>query len=189
MRLVWIVVPPAVIVLILLAAGATWAFYRPIRVLAPEWAGVECLRGNICIDDPSRLVEASKLYAEALGAVQSRLGPPRQEPRIIFCATEGCSHSFGFTYQLGYTFGTRGIVISHRGWRPYTVRFELIRYLQNEHLGGTSKPAWFREGMAASLSDDPRRPMPEPLNSFRMQFDDWFGRIDKKQFWTEAARL
>ena len=36
------------------------------------------------------------------------------------------------------------------------------------------KPVWFREGMAYSLSEDPRRPLTEPVQEYRSRFEDWF---------------
>jgi hypothetical protein len=161
--------------------------------MAPGWVGVECLNGNVCTDDTARLIEATRLYAAARDFVQAKVGMIRNEPRIVFCTTPECSRSFGFTNQLAYTVGTMRVVISHRDWRPYLVRYELIRHLQNERLGSLNmvlfKPTWFREGMAASLSDDQHRPLPEPLNFYRSKFEEWYGKIDKKALWVEAARL
>ena len=44
---------------------AAWAFYKPVRVLAPELAGVSCVSEFICSDDVSRHAEATVLYDEA----------------------------------------------------------------------------------------------------------------------------
>jgi hypothetical protein len=147
---------------------AAWAFVKPVRVLAPQLAGLTC-HGKVCVDDLSRLSEATGLYENAVGYVRDNIGEFQAEPRAVFCSTKACSRSFGFTSTLAYTVATAGVVISHRGWRPYLVRHELIHHLQNEHLGSLRawlfKPAWFREGMAYSLSQDPRRPLPEPCRA------------------------
>jgi hypothetical protein len=171
---------------------AAWAFYKPVRVLAPQLAGLTC-HGKVCVDDLSRLSEATGLYENAVRSVRDNVGAFQAEPRAVFCSTLACARSFGFTSALAYNVGTFGIAISHRGWRPYLVRHELIHHLQNEHLGSLRarffKPDWFREGMAYSLSQDPRRPLPEPLQGYRSKFEMWFRRVGSAQLWPEAGHL
>ena len=178
--------------LLLLLPIAAWAFVKPVRVLAPQLEGLTCVK-RICIDDEARRGEALRLYAEALEYVQGKVGVLETPPRAVFCSTEACSRSFGFVEQNAYTFGTASFAISHRGWRPYFVRHELIHHLQNERLGSLRtwlfKPVWFREGMAYSLSADPRNPLPEPLQGYRARFDAWFKEVGAARLWTEADRL
>ena len=178
--------------LLLLLPLAAWAFVKPVRVLAPQLEGLTCVE-RVCIDDEARRAEAMRLYADALEYVQARVGSLETPPRAVFCSTQACSRSFGFSGQNAYTFGTMSFVISDRGWRPYFVRHELIHHLQNERLGALPawlfKPVWFREGMAYSLSGDPRNPLPEPLQSYRARFDAWFKDVGPAQLWSEAGRL
>src|SRR5258708_29712101 len=169
-----------VFVVVLALPFAAWAFAKPVRVLAPELQGLTCERG-LCVDDVSRRAEAARLYADALGYVQGSVGVLESPPRAVFCSTLACSRKFGFTHQNAYTVGTFAIVIGDRGWRPFFVRHELIHHLQNQHLGSLRnwllKPVWFREGMAYSLSADPRRPLPEPLEGYRSAFDAWYRQV------------
>jgi len=171
---------------------AAWAFIKPVRVLAPELVGLTC-QGRVCVDDLSRLAEASALFQGAVQFVQVNVGELETLPRAVFCSTQACSESFGFASVNAYNVGTFGIVVSHRGWRPYLVRHELIHHLQSEHLGSLRtrlfKPTWFREGMAYSLSQDPRRPLPQPLQGYRSAFETWFKQIGKSQLWREAEGL
>ena len=180
-----------VIVLLALPVAA-WAFVKPVRVLAPQFAGVTCY-GKLCVDDPARLSEATELYENAIRYVQEHVGTFQGEPRAVFCSTSRCSESFGFTSVLAYNVGTLGVVISHRAWRPYLVRHELIHHLQNERLGSLRtwllKPDWFREGMAYSLSEDPRQSLPEPLAGYRAHFEMWLKQIGRSALWTEAENL
>jgi len=180
------------LVLLLCLPFAAWAFVKQVRTLAPELAGVHCY-GRICTDEASRLPEATRLFEEAVTYVQGNVAPIEELPRAIFCATPECSRSFGFSSQIAYTFGTHGVVISHGGWRPHFVRHELIHHVQNEHLGSLRnwllKPTWFREGMAYSLSGDPRKRLPEPLQGYRAEFDLWYGRVGRARLWAEAERL
>ncbi len=112
---------------------------------------------------------------------------------MIFCSGRACSKSFGFTYDGAYNVGTFGLAISYRGWHPYFVRHELIHHLQNERLGSLNawlfKPNWFKEGMAYSLSQDPRRPLPEALESYRTTYEAWAKGIALQDIWAEAEHL
>ena len=140
-----------------------WALVKPLRVLAPQLEGLTCDEW-VCVDDPSRRAEATRLYRDAVDSVQASVGGLHSVPRAIFCATPACSDKFGFTTALAYDVGTFAVVISHRGWRPYLIRHELIHHLQNVRLGWLRarlfKPEWWREGMAYSLSRDSRKPLP-----------------------------
>jgi hypothetical protein len=171
---------------------AAWAFVKPVRVLAPPLAGLTC-HGKVCVDDQSRLSEATGLYENAVRYVRDNIGEFQSEPLAVFCSTKACSKSFGFTSALAYNVATVGVVISNRGWRPYLIRHEFIHHLQNEHLGSLRtwllKPDWFREGMAYSLSQNPRTPLPEPLQGYRSEFETWFRQVGNAQLWPEAEHL
>jgi hypothetical protein len=182
----------AALALALLLPLAAWAFVKPVRVIAPELEGLAC-EGQVCVDDPARRPEAVALYRDAAAYVGTSIGALHAEPRAVFCSTAACSEKFGFKRQNAYNVGTFAVVISHRGWRPYFVRHELIHHLQSEHLGSLRnwlfKPDWFREGMAYSLSGDPRRPLPEPLQGYRAAFEAWFKEVGPERLWAEAEKL
>jgi hypothetical protein len=174
--------------LVLLAVPAlSWAFFKPIRVVAPQLAGQTC-DGPVCVDDAARLREAEAIYREALDFVDGSVGKIRSPPRMVFCSTIACSKRFGFTSNGAYTVGVAGIAISHRGWAPYFARHELIHHLQNERLGvfgaWLGRPTWWREGMAYSLSLDERRPLPQPLEGYRAGFDAWLATAGRDRLWT-----
>ncbi|MGZ5095049.1 MAG: hypothetical protein ACXWCY_25220 [Burkholderiales bacterium] len=171
---------------------AAWAFVKPVRVLAPELEGLTCI-DRVCVDDSSRRAEAVTLYQDAIQYVQTSVGPLQTAPRAVFCSTRACSKKFGFTHQNAYTVATISFVISDHGWHAYFIRHELIHHLQNEHLGSLRawlfKPAWFREGMAYSVSEDPRDPLPEPLQGYRSRFEIWLKRVGPARLWVEAEHL
>jgi len=180
------------LVLALLAPAAAWALVKPVRVLAPGLEGLAC-DGRVCVDDPSRRGEAESLYRDAFEYVQKSVGAIQTEPRAVFCSTPACSEKFGMGRRRAYNVGTYAIVVGDRGWRPYFVRHELIHHLQSERLGSLQnrffKPEWFREGMAYSLSGDPRDPLTEPLQGYRSRFDAWFRRVGPAGLWSEAGKL
>lgn len=172
---------------------AAWASFKPIRVVAPQWLGLTCTQDGICIDDVQRLTEARALKAEAVAFVNERVGHIEQVPKAVFCSGPACAKSFGFTHQGAYNVGTAGLVIGPRGWHPHFVRHELIHHLQNERLGSLNnwffKPHWFLEGMAYSLSEDPRRPLPQPLEGWRREFEAWWPGVAEGGVWAAAAAL
>lgn len=186
-RLAW------AIVLTHLLPVAAWAAFKPVRVLAPELLGLHCAPSGVCVEDVARLAEAERLRDEALVFVNHRIGAIAQPPRTIFCSTLACSQSFGFTRDAAYNVGTFGQAISHRGWQPYFVRHELIHHLQNERLGTWNawlrKPSWLIEGMAYALSEDPRQPLPQPLQGWRARFEAWRASTREQDLWQAADAI
>ncbi len=181
------------VILILLAPIAAWAMYKPIRVLAPEWVeNISCVSFDICIDDESRHPEATELYENALHFIADVVGPFQKNPRVIFCTTEACYQSFGFNKASASTVGKSGIVVSPRGWSVYYLRHEMIHHRQAEELGVLTSflaREWFIEGMAYSLSNDPRQPLAEPWQQYRDRFEAWFQQVEKERLWDEAKEL
>lgn len=181
------------LVALLAAPLAAWAFLKPVRVLAPELNGVSCLSDTICTDDPSRYTVASNLYKSARQFVEAAVGPMEHKPRVIFCSTDGCFQAFGLGRRSAATLGTVAIVVSPRAWQSHYVRHEILHHVQNERLGSLKvwmvSPEWFVEGMAYSLSEDPRRVLSEPWQQDRTQFEAWFRQVGKDRLWEAAAKL
>jgi hypothetical protein len=180
-------------ILILLAPVVTWAMYKPARVLAPNWVdSIICVDSTICIDDKSRYSEASKLYASALQFVDNTVGPFQKNPRVIFCTKKDCFQSFGFKRAASSTVSKFGIVVSPRGWRFHYLRHEMIHHRQAEELGALALllyPQWFIEGMAYSLSEDPRQILSDSWQRYRTKFEAWYQNVSKDQFWADARKL
>jgi hypothetical protein len=170
----------------------TWFAVKPVRVVAPGLMGMHCLNASVCVDDPSRLVQAAGLYAEGMAFVPELLGPFKGKPRVIFCASQACADAFGLGARAAVTLGTWGTVIGPRAWESYFVRHELIHYAQAERIGTLRllfKPQWFVEGMAYALSQDPRQPLTEPFESQRRRFLAWYGTVGKPALWQAARDL
>ena len=180
------------LVALVLSPVAAWALYKPARVLAPEWSGVTCVSERICLDDVAREAEAVALYDEAHEFVTSRVGAIERKPRAIFCASQSCFRSFGFDTAGAHTVGVSGIVVGPHGWKDYYMRHEMIHHLQTERLGVVRQwllPKWFTEGMAYSLSGDPRPPLTEPRKGYREKFERWYRSVGKGRIWTEVRKL
>ena len=72
------------------------------------------------------------------------------------------------------------------------MRYEMIHHLQAERLGVVRQwllPDWFTEGMAYSLSEDPRPLVSEPRKGYRQKFERWYQSVGKERLWTEASKL
>ena len=183
----------SIVAALLVAVIAIWALFKPVRILAPEWNGISCVNATICTDDPSRYTIALNLYENAAQFVEASVGQMERKPRVIFCATENCFQSFGLGRRSAATVGTLAIVVSPRAWQPHYIRHEMLHHIQNERIGSLkiwiTTPEWFTEGMAYSLSEDPRPILSEPWQHDRAQFDSWLGQVGKDHLWEAAAQL
>ncbi|KVP60410.1 hypothetical protein [Burkholderia ubonensis] len=139
---------------------AAIAFVKPLRVVAPALIpGVTCPDADICTDDASKLGEARQLYGDGYARAAEAVG-------------------------------NVGVVVAPRGWRSFYLAHELIHFRQAEVLGNVAvatRPRWLIEGMAYSLSGDPRHSLGEPLESWRAQFDAWHASLGARDLW-DAAR-
>lgn len=170
-----------------------WAVYKPVRVFAPQWVDtVTCVRETICLDEVSNYAHAVSLYSDALQNVSEVLGDIESLPRLIFCSKQSCFESFGFSREAATSVGKTAIVIGPRGWKGYYVRHEMIHHRQAEVFGliaMSQKPEWLIEGMAYSLSGDPRRPLSERWEPARSRFEQWIETVDKNRIWDEAGKI
>jgi len=181
------------VVLVLSAPIACWALYKPMRVIYPELIdGISCNYEGICVDDMSKIIEASSLYKNSLHSVSTEVGSFKQNPQVIFCSTQKCFQSFGFKKAAAISVSSLGIVISPRGWDGHFVRHEMIHHRQAEEIGLLSailKPEWLIEGMAYSLSFDPRMQLADRWQNDRNKFEAWYQKTGKNQLWKEANKF
>ena len=171
---------------------AAWIFVKPIRVVFPKTQGVTCVNALVCVEDPEMAGTATALYDEAFDFVSTTVVPLRRKPRLIFCSTNACADNFGLGARAALTFGKFGTVIGPRAWHDFLVRHEMIHYAQCEQLGVLKVlrlPSWFVEGMAYSMSEDPRAPLDQPFEEYRSAFVSWYASIDKQLVWQAAKRL
>lgn len=170
---------------------AALAFIKPLRVVAPAlMPGIECPSANICVDNVAVLGGAQALYRDGYDKAAAAVGPFRGSPRVVFCTTQACADTFGTGRRAAMTVGNIGLIVAPRGWKPFYLAHELIHYRQAESLGNlavATQPRWLIEGMAYSLSGDPRHPLSQPFEQWRSQFDAWHSSIGTRDLW-EAAR-
>ncbi|KWC86341.1 hypothetical protein PPH94_018640 [Burkholderia cepacia] len=170
---------------------AAYALVKPLRVVAPALVpGVSCPSADICTDDAARLGDARQLYRDGYARAAAAVGAFREAPRVVFCSTRACADAFGLGQRAALTLGNFGVVVAPRGWQTYFLAHELIHHRQAEVLGNlavVTKPRWLIEGMAYSLSDDPRHPLAEPFEAWRTRFGEWHAALGGQPLW-EAAR-
>jgi hypothetical protein len=182
----------AIILVVLFVTGlaAIWFLYKPLRVVAPELeSNVHCMNPNICIDDVLKYQEALNLYEDAFHFVEKSIGPFKDNPRVVFCSSRECENSFGLP-STSLDLWKWGIIIGPRGWLDYYVRHEMIHHRQSEELGFSFlRPKWLIEGMAYSLSGDPRQPLSDPWEKYRTQFEEWVQKVGKEDIWKKAKNI
>jgi hypothetical protein len=170
---------------------ATLAIPNPLRALAPGLFGLIC-ENRVCVDDAQRLAEAQELLQRARADVTQKLGAPNTLPLALFCSSEQCFLTFGRRRSTAETFGGKAFLIGPRGWAAHFVRHELIHAAQYEKLGfirAWRGPRWIIEGMAYSLSEDPRRPLPTELEGWRTQYERRLGGERGAALWARVEAL
>lgn len=164
---------------ILASLGSIFTIAKPAKIVYPESTGVVCVESWLCVDDTSREAEARSLYESAFHGVEAKLSKFMSRPKVVFCSKLECFSSFGFDKAAATSIGSFGIVVAPRGWTQYYVEHELIHQWQSENYGFFSMmlaSEWLKEGMAYSVSDDPREVLNEPFQTFRSQYESKFGK-------------
>ncbi len=159
----------------ILIVVAALLYIKPLKFLAPCFAGVECY-GSVCVDDTKKIESALNLYSSAVERLHKRgISTPLRQ-KIIYCATIKCYQSFGGGTERAISFPFLGTVISPESWQIYITQHELVHWAQFSEMGAIStmiKPEWFREGMAYYFSEAPESDI--PIHYFPM--------IEKYQKW------
>jgi len=141
-----------------------------LRVASPEMAGLHCGAVDICVEDPQTLTKATALADDAVAFVTTKIGPLKKRPAFLFCSTRDCFADFANPQVAAvYFWGTDTIVVNAIGWHPHILRHEVIHHWQAETFGAMapiSRPSWYIEGMAYTLSEDPRAQIPHAAAAF-----------------------
>jgi len=160
-------------------------FYKQSRIVTPEWYGLICIDNYICLEDVTKKDDAKMLYDYAFKLTEKKLTKTQNKPIVIFCSSKECSKKFGLKGASAFNLGTLGIIISHKGWKKHLVSHEFIHYWQSSVNGNikmllSSNKQWLIEGMAYSMSEDPRLILAEPYQSYRVIFNKWLSATKKE---------
>jgi hypothetical protein len=174
----------------LVCLSVAFVVYKPIRVLWPEVVGLKRTIGDVYVDDERRGLEAGRLLDVSIEEINGKGFYFKKLPRILFCTDQRKYELLGFKESAARTIDGLAIVVGPRGSQSFYLKHELIHYWQHENLGWSYSwryPAWLVEGMAYSLSDDPRHPIAQPWESYRTRFEVWFAT--NKNIVEEASKL
>jgi hypothetical protein len=153
--------------------------------------GLICDPARLCVEDRQQFTRAYALAKPAMADISEKLGA-FDRPTLVFCSTQHCYNLFGRRSATSVSFGDKAVLIGPRGWAPHYVRHELIHIVQFQRLGlirTWRAPAWLREGMAYSLSGDPRRPLPGELEPLRVVFERWYHHETGEALWVRMAEI
>lgn len=184
----------AALALIALSAGAAYAALPGAhRALTPALFNVPSIEDSIYTDAPERREEFLTLLKEARSRSEAFFGPLQRSPRIIFCTTERCADTFGLK-PLGITYGRHLILLGPKGVNEMILTHELAHVQLHSSLGVQDIftpriPAWFNEGLASYLANDPRLTTYEPSEARwitqAQSFRDW-GRLHQEHAWQDT---
>lgn len=165
---------------------AAWAFFKPIRILAPQLNGVTCVDA-ICVDNLASLPAALELHAGAMSNVAQKLRRLKSAPLTVFCSSRACYQSFGGIGR-GITIFDLGVVIPPDSWQTYIVEHEFIHMLQAQELGLRGRertPLWFKEGMAFFVSAPPAFDLPDYAKPLVEQYAAWEQQVGRDKVWVQ----
>lgn len=115
--------------------------------------------------DPAMTEDARVMLRRTVAEAPARLalffGPAASTPRVLACASTACQARIRGGGARGMAYGAFGLRLSPAGLEPTIVVHELTHMELAAHLGlrqmaAGSVPAWFDEGVAVIVSDDPR---------------------------------
>jgi hypothetical protein len=174
-----------------LAPLFAWAAFKPVRILAPALNGVSCV-GRVCVEEQSRLAEATNLQRDAVAQVARKLVPLEATPLTVFCSTRECYQSFGGGMERGATLFDWGVILPPESWVPHIVEHEYIHMLQAQQLGLLGRqrtPDWYKEGMPFLLSAPPEHDLPPYARPLARQYRAWESHVGRRNVWTSAPRV
>jgi hypothetical protein len=176
----------AALVAALCAPALAWAFFKPVRIFAPDFNGVRC-RERVCVDDPAQFDRATALQRAAVAAVGRKLVPLERAPLTVFCATNACYRSFGGGGERGATLFDWGVILPPQSWVAHIVEHEYIHMLQAQQLGLYGRqqtPDWFKEGMPFLVSAPPDFDLPDYARPLAAEYAAWEARVGRANVWT-----
>jgi len=195
----WRLVATGTVLFIALGA-ALLAWMQPaIAALAcPTCFGMERLSGEVFVDSVMSAQERARLLAmmaEGDQKVAGFYGELRENPVVIACASEVCSRRLGARGARAVSYASFGMRLSPAGLDPTIIAHERAHIELHGRLGlvrflAGAVPAWFDEGLAVVISDDPRYLLPgdakdrcraEPDGDLPRGMTEWIRRTSADQ--------
>lgn len=151
---------------VLLTAGlaAAVALPGPQHLLCPTCQGLDKIADKIYVDPVISAPERKKIATaleRARGRVAAFFGELRSSPRIVVCRSRACARAFGTRGAKGVAYAWHAILLTNSRIFTVIAAHELAHIELHWRMGlsgwlrGTV-PAWFDEGLATLVSEDPR---------------------------------
>jgi hypothetical protein len=136
---------------------------RSAKLYAPSWFGFSEISDGIYVDNQMSLSQQQE-FRKTLGLSKERVtkffGALEGAPKVFACSSEECYVEHGGGTDKGRAYGESILLLSPRGLNAVIASHELT-HIELHHRIGVFKswrsiPAWFDEGLAVLVSEDPR---------------------------------
>jgi hypothetical protein len=153
-----------IVCIFLVVGGVVVAWPAMAAYVCPACYGLEPVTSDLLVESAMPAAERESLretVAEAAEQVSLFYGSFEHRPTILACHTDACDHRLGGSGARATTFGTLFIRVSPRGLNQTVLAHEFSHVEFHSRLGALqlltgSVPAWFDEGLAVLVSNDPR---------------------------------
>lgn len=181
-----------VLVLLVLSAGITVWMARPVAAaICPSCFGFEHLQGQIFVQHGMTDKDKSKatyLLIDAENRIKDFYGSVKYNPRVLVCVTSRCIRRLGGGGADMGSIGPYVMLLSLQNVSVIDVSrllalIEIQGRIGVRHMLMGSVPAWFEEGVAVLVSDDPQfiasprgnrdRCLADPSDQLPVQMSDW----------------
>lgn len=132
-------------------------------MFAPGWFGFSEISEGVYVDvqmPPVQRQELLETLSLAKGRVSAFFGGIKGSPKVFACSTEECFVSHGGVTAKGKAYGDSMLLLSPRGLDVVIAAHELTHIELHNRVGAFRSlrviPAWFDEGLAVLVSEDPR---------------------------------
>ncbi|MGA3342303.1 MAG: hypothetical protein ABSD11_17235 [Methylocella sp.] len=157
----------AIVLIGFLIAGTSIVFSMQPTLAAlvcPRYFGFEQLSGRVFVNAtmPGPLkAQLTRAMREGETKVADFYGELRAAPEVLACATDSCWRGLGGSGAQAISYASAGFRLAPLGINPIIVAHELSHIELHERLGLVkfmvgAIPAWFDEGLAVIVSEDPR---------------------------------
>jgi hypothetical protein len=150
--------------LVLIGGVIAWTEPAVAAIVCPQCFGFERLRGSIFVD-PAMSTDLRSDFLENVTEGEQRVssffGGLRERPTILACASTTCARRMHEKGARAVSYAQYGLRLSPVGLDVVTVAHERTHIEVHGRIGIVrfltgALPAWFDEGLAVLVSDDPR---------------------------------
>lgn len=194
----------ALILAVTAICGVAAACPAAAAVVCPRCYGFATIDGGVYAEagtDPAKRAVIAGILNQARDRVGTFYGGLRSTPTILVCATQECYRRVGGGGSRGMAVLDRALFLSPRGTDAVIAAHELAHIELHYRVGLVKAarrvvPQWFDEGLAVTVSDDPRylaattvddRCLVAPDGSLPAQRSAWIETAASHDLYAKAA--